>query len=65
MKLRRDEYRFIFILIALMAFDFIIINKYLSKIKKFYLMTVCAIIFIESTTFKRLVAILKFDSLIS
>ena len=63
MKLRRDEYRFIFISIALMAFDFVQINKYLSKIKKFYLMTVSAIIFIESTTFKRQVAILKSDSL--
>ena len=46
-----------------MVFDFVIINKYLSKIKKFYLMTVCEIIFIESTTFKGLVAILKSDSL--
>ena len=62
MKLRRDEYRFIFISIALMAFDFVIINKYLSKIK-FYLITVCVRIFIENTTLKRLVAILKSDSL--
>ena len=63
MKLRRDEYRFIFISIALMGFDFVKINKYLSKIKKFYLRTVRAIIFIVSTAFKRLVAILKSDSL--